>query len=75
MVKFIDNIICCSIADISDSSKIIQKALSANLDKINEKFALKLYKNSNTIVSKTQIYSSFHNATCFKYAAAITGKC
>ena len=75
MIKFIDNIIYYSIADISDFSETSQEASSANLDKADEEFALKLYKNSNTITSKTQIHFSAHNATYFKYKAAIPGKC
>ena len=39
--------------DISNSSKINQKAPLANLGKTDEEFALKLYKDSNTVVSKT----------------------
>ena len=56
MVKFIDNIICCLMADVSDSSMTSQEALLANLDKTDEEFALKLYKDSNTMAFKTQIY-------------------
>lgn len=48
---------------------------SSSLDKTYKKFALKLYKDSNTIIFKTQIYSSLHNMTCFKYRATITKKC
>ncbi len=62
IVKFIDSIICCSMADIS-------------LNETDEEFALKLYKDSNAIASKTQVHSFSHNATCFKYKAAISGKC
>ena len=62
-------------ADISDSSKISQKAPLANLDKTDKEFALKLYKDSNIVASKTQIHSSSHNATWFEYRATITRKC
>lgn len=53
MVKFIDNIICCSIMDVLDFKKTSQEAPLVNLDKTDEKFALKLYKKSNTVSSKT----------------------
>lgn len=46
MVKFIDNIICFSMTNISDSKKINQEALLVSSDKPDEKYALKLYKNS-----------------------------
>ncbi len=51
------------------------KALSASLDKIYAEFALALYKDSNAITSKTQVQFSLHNATYFKYVAAVSGKC
>lgn len=45
MMKFIDNIVCCLIADILSTKKIKQKALSAGLNKTNQDFPLKFYKN------------------------------
>lgn len=75
MVKFIDNIICCSMADVPIAEKTSQETPSASLDKTKEKFVLKLYKNSNAIASRTQVHSSLHNKTSFKYRAAMTGKC
>lgn len=75
MEKFIDKIISCSIVDVSIGEDINREALSAKLDKTNEEFVLKLYKDSNTITSRIQIYSFLHNATCFKYKVILTGKC
>lgn len=40
-------------ANISDFEKMSQKILSATLTKNDKKFSLKLYKDSNTVVSKT----------------------
>lgn len=40
-------------ADITIAEKTSWEALSAKLDKIDKKFVLKLYKNSNAIASKT----------------------
>ena len=65
MMKFVDNIIYCSIADILASKKIIYKGPFASLTKTDKQFTQNLYNYSNTIMSKTQIYYSFHNATCF----------
>lgn len=62
-------------ADVSDSEKTSQKASTASLDKTDQEFALKLHKDSNTVASKIQIYFSLHNATCFKFGAAVTRKC
>ena len=53
---------------------INQKILSSSLCKTNGQFALKLYKDSNVIISKMQVYSSFYNATYFKYKFAISRK-
>lgn len=50
------------------------KALSINLDKTDIKFVFKLYKNSNSVASKTQVYYFLHNITYFKYSIAITKK-
>lgn len=61
--------------DILSSKYIGHKASSASLDETNAVFILKLYKDSNAVVSKTQIYSSLHNTTCFKYGVAVRGKC
>lgn len=55
MVKLIDNIVCCSIADILSTEKIKQKAPSASLNETDEDFALKLYKDSNAVASKIQM--------------------
>lgn len=74
MMKFIDNIICCLIANFLDFEKTSQEALLPSLNKTNKKFSLKLYQDSNTVTSKTQIHSSLYNATYFKYRAAIIRK-
>lgn len=73
MVNFIDSIICCSMGDILASKNMHQEAPLASLNEFNEEFALKLYKNSNFVASKTQ-YSFLHNATYFKYGASANGK-
>ncbi len=88
MLQFIDTIIFCSLADQSLSQNIEQEvpaadvlspvgheAPSASLDEIDAEFALALYRDSNAVASKTQVYSSLHNATCFKYGAAVGGQC
>lgn len=74
-MKFIDNIIYCSITDVSNFKKLSQKTLSASLDKINERFTLKLYKDSNIIASQIQIHFFLYNITRFKNGAAIIEKC
>lgn len=56
-MKFISNFICYLIAKILSTKKIKQEVLSVALNKIDKDFAFKLYKNSNIITSKTQIYS------------------
>lgn len=57
------------------AKKTCQKTPSTSLDKANEEFALKLHRNSNAISSRIQVHSFLHNATCFKYGAAMTRKC
>ncbi len=89
ILQFIDTIISYSLADKSLSENIEQevpaadvlspkyinhKAPLASLDKTDTEFALGLYRDSNAIPSKTQVYFSLHNATCFKYRAATNGK-
>lgn len=67
-MKFIKNIIYYYlIVDILLFEYIKQEILSANLNKTNDVFILKLYKNSNTVASKLQIYSSLHNKIYLKY--------
>lgn len=75
MIKFIDNIICCLILNILMAEKTSQKAPSASLNKTDEEFALKFYKDSNAVSSRTQVHFFLHNVTCFKYGIAMTGKC
>lgn len=75
MVKYINNIICCSMIDVPIAEIMSQKAPSVSLDKINKKYALKLYKDSNAIASRTQVHSFLYNITCFKYKIAINRKC
>lgn len=53
MVKFLDNIICCSIIDLSMAEETSWKPPSASLNKTNEEFSLKLYKDSYAVASKT----------------------
>lgn len=74
MVNFIDIIICNLIINILLSKNIQQEAMSANMNKSDEKFAPKLYKNSNFVASKIQIYFSLQNATYFKFEAAANRK-
>lgn len=75
MVKFIDNVICCSMADVPMAEIMSQEAPSVSLDKINKKFVLKLYRDSNAIASRTQVHSFLYNITCFKYETTINRKC
>ncbi len=88
MLQFINIIISCFLADKSLSENIEQEVLavdvlspigheapSASLDETDAEFALALYRDSNAVASKTQVHSSSHNATCFKYGAAVSGKC
>lgn len=56
------------------AKKTSQKFLSASPDRTDKNFVLKLYKNSNAIVFKTQVYFSLYNATCFKYRFAMIRK-
>lgn len=63
------------VGDVLLSKYISHKAPSMSLDKTNVKFALVLYKNSNTIVFKTQVHFSLHNVIYFKYGTAVNGKC
>lgn len=44
--------------------------MSIYLNKIDKDFAFKLYKNSNAIICKIQIYIVLLNITCFEYGAA-----
>lgn len=75
MVNFIDIIICCSMVDILLFKNMHQKAPSASLNKSDKEFALKLYKDSNSVTFKMQIHSFLHNITYFKYGVAIIQKC
>lgn len=65
MVKFINYIICCLIADILDYEETSQKALSASFDKIDRDFTLKLYQNGNSVTSITPIHFFLYDATYF----------
>lgn len=73
-MKFINIIIGYLIVNVLNFQETSQKSLPASLNKTDKKFILKLYKNSNIIVSKTQIHFFLHNITCFKYRAAIIKK-
>ncbi len=90
MSQFINILIFCSLADKLSSKNIEQEVpaadvvspvyighevLSTSLDETDTEFALALYRDSNAVASKTQVYSSLYNATCFKYGAAVSGKC
>lgn len=61
-------------ADILISKNMHQEASSVSLIEFDKKFTLKLYKDSNFIVSKMQIYSSLYNITYFKYGATASKK-
>lgn len=89
MLQFIDSIIFYSLTDKLLSENIKEKALatdilltkyidheglSISLNETDVEFALTLYKDSNAIVSKTQVYFSSYNTTFFKYKAATSGK-
>lgn len=49
MIRFINNIIWCSINFMLQEKLLTKEALSAFLDENNKEFALKLYQNSNFI--------------------------
>lgn len=53
MVRFINSIISCSMANVLLTKNISQEALSACLNKTDEEFTLKLYKDNNTVAHKT----------------------
>ena len=74
MVKFIDKIICCSISD-EGSDVVGDEAPSALGSETDQEFMLKLERDSNAIATKTQLHSSNHNATCFKYGATDSKQC
>lgn len=90
MLQFINIIISYSLADKLLSENIKQEAPTTNvlslkyisyetpsvsLNKTDTEFALALYKDSNIITFKTQVYFSSYNATCFKYGVTVSGKC
>lgn len=61
-------------ANILISKYICQKDLLASLNESDKECILKLYKDNNFVAFKTQIHSSLHNITCFKYIAATSEK-
>lgn len=46
---------------------LTKKALSICLDESDKEFALKLYRDLNSIVTKCLLYSSTHNNIYFNY--------
>lgn len=68
IVKFIDEIIWYSILE-QPLTIIVYEASLAFSNKIDNEFKSKLEEDNNAIATKTQLYSSFHNVTCFKYEA------
>lgn len=74
MVKFVDNIIKYSIISTIQLETLLQKAPQASLNKTDKEFSQKLEQNSNSIAAKFPLYSSTHNAICFKYEAAASGQ-
>lgn len=74
MVEFIDRIIKCSIVQ-GEATQPNPDAPSAYMDETDTEFAQRLADDSNTVAAKRQMHSISHNATCFKYGAAGTGKC
>ena len=74
MVKFLDRIICYSILE-EGSNDISDETLSTLSSKTDQEFILKLEWDINVIDVKTQLYSYFHNAPCFKYGVADLKQC
>lgn len=90
MLQFIDTIISYSLAHKSLFENIKQEAPTANvlsskyisyetpsasLNITDTEFVLALYKDSNIIAFKKQVYSSSYNVTCFKYGVTVSKKC
>ena len=59
MIKFIDNIICCFIANVLALEEIIYEGPFAGFNETNKHLVQKLYNDSNVIISETQIYLFF----------------
>lgn len=75
VVEFVNCIIRYSIV-LEDKTRVPKfEAPSASLDEWDSSFALKLDVDSNAMAMRYQMYSSIHNATCYKYGAAATGQC
>lgn len=74
MVQFVDRIIWCSISE-GNPDDINNEPPSALLPETDREFMAKLEQDSNNIAAKTQLHSSFHNATCYKYGAAASKQC
>ena len=75
MASYLDNIVKCSIQPIDPISAGSLEAPPAALEQTDTEFAAKLAADSNAVAAKCQMHSMSHNATCFKYGAAATGKC
>lgn len=60
--------------DDSNYEKTSKKAVSRSLDKIDGEFALKSYKDNNSIIYTIYTYLSLYNVTCFKHRVAIIRK-
>lgn len=75
IAQYLDHIIRCSIISDKTHTTCNLQAPSAFLDKLDTELAEKLAADSNAVASKCQMHSTSHNATCFKYGAAATGKC
>ena len=75
MALYLDNIVKYSIQPIDAISAGSLEAPPAALEQTDTEFAAKLAADSNAVAAKCQMHSMSHNATCFKYGAAVTGKC
>ncbi len=69
-LSFLDQVIRCELTPVDTDKVLLEVGLSAAIAGEDEasSFALRLKKNANLVVSRVQIHSQNHNATCFKYS-------
>ena len=72
---FINRIIRYSIKPEDEAKALQTDTPYAFLDESDSSFTLKLDVNSNAVAERFQMHLSNHNATCYKYGAAIIGQC
>ena len=69
LISFLESVLTNAIdnAIVDNESSLFQSAPHFSPDRSDEDFYHDLLIDSQTVASKTQIHSSNHNATCFKY--------